>query len=134
VFLLMRSKLKKPSKRDLRDAELGVATRVLKAQGMPVWYRGWGILKTQLKYKSHEEVSVVKEVSESFSTQECSACASRSGPKGLGGGGLDLFVLRSRARQKQKCYAEHFCDRYVVNALFASSRYAGRVQLEVAPA
>ena len=51
--------------------------------GKSVWDRG--ILKTQLKYKSHEVAGVFKEVSARFSTQECSACASRSGPKGLSG-------------------------------------------------
>jgi len=65
----------------------GQACRVLKAQGKSVLDRGWGwgILKTQVKYKSHEAAGVFKEVSESLSTQECSACASRSGPKGLAG-------------------------------------------------
>jgi len=52
---------------------------------------GWGILKTQLKYKSHEAAGVFKEVRESFSTQECSACASRSGPKGLAGLGVSRW-------------------------------------------
>jgi transposase len=53
---------------------------------------GWGILKTQVKYKSHEAAGVFKKVSESFSTQECSACASRSGPKGLAGLGVSRWI------------------------------------------
>lgn len=49
---------------------------------------GWGMFKTQLMYKSQLAASVFKEVNESFSTQDCSACGARSGPKGLAGLGV----------------------------------------------
>ena len=45
---------------------------------------GWGMIKTQLMYKSHEAAAVFAEVNESYSTQDCSACGARTGPKGLG--------------------------------------------------
>jgi putative transposase len=44
---------------------------------------GWGMFKTQLMYKSHGAAAVFEEVNESYSTQECSACGARTGPKGL---------------------------------------------------
>jgi putative transposase len=43
---------------------------------------GWSTFKTQLSYKSHRAATVFKEVNESFSTQDCSACGTRAGPKG----------------------------------------------------
>ena len=46
---------------------------------------GWAMFRAQLMYKSLEAASVFKEVNESFSTQDCSACGARTGPKGLAG-------------------------------------------------
>jgi putative transposase len=43
---------------------------------------GWSTFKTQLSYKSHRAATVFKEVKESFSTQDCSVCGTRTGPKG----------------------------------------------------
>ena len=43
---------------------------------------GWSTFKTQLLYKSHWAAVAFKEVNESFSTQDCSACGTRAGPKG----------------------------------------------------
>ena len=44
---------------------------------------GWSTFKTQLMYKSHWAATVFKEVNESYSTQDCSACGARTGPKGI---------------------------------------------------
>ena len=46
---------------------------------------GWSTFKAQLLYKSHRAAAVFKEVNESFSTQDCSACGASTGPKGLTG-------------------------------------------------
>ena len=46
---------------------------------------GWSTFKAQLLYKSHRAAAVFKEVNESFSTQDCSACGASTGPKGLSG-------------------------------------------------
>lgn len=46
---------------------------------------GWAAFKTQLMYKSQWAATVFKEVNESFSTQDCSACGTRAGPKGQAG-------------------------------------------------
>ena len=49
---------------------------------------GWAMLKTMLEYKSHQAGIVFEEVSESYSTQTCSQCASIEGPRGFSGLGI----------------------------------------------
>ena len=44
---------------------------------------GWGQLRTMLKYKSQWASAWFEEVNEAFSTQTCSCCQSRTGPRGL---------------------------------------------------
>lgn len=46
---------------------------------------GWSTFRTQLQYKGDSAGSWVREVNESYSTQECSCCHARTGPKGLEG-------------------------------------------------
>jgi putative transposase len=45
----------------------------------------WTAFRTQLQYKGDCAGTLVLEVNESFSTQTCSSCQSRTGPKGLEG-------------------------------------------------
>ena len=49
---------------------------------------GWSAFRTQLQYKGDSAGSWVREVNESYSTQECSCCHARTGPKGLEGLGV----------------------------------------------
>lgn len=51
---------------------------------------GWSILKTMLKYKSHQAGVVFEEVDEAYSTQTCSCCGviSANSPKGRAGLGV----------------------------------------------
>ena len=63
---------------------------------------GWSMLKTMLEYKSHQAGIVFEEVSESYSTQTCSQCASIEGPKGLKGLGIRQWTC--------SCAAEHDRD------------------------
>lgn len=44
---------------------------------------GWSMFRTMLMYKSDGAGAWFDEVNEAFSTQDCSACGARSGPKGL---------------------------------------------------
>ena len=44
---------------------------------------GWSSFRTMLKYKCDDAGVWFEEVDEAYSTQDCSACEARSGPKGL---------------------------------------------------
>jgi IS605 OrfB family transposase len=46
---------------------------------------GWSTYRTMLQYKGDDAGSWVEEIDEYDSTQECSACHARTGPKGLTG-------------------------------------------------
>ena len=46
---------------------------------------GWSMLRTMLKYKSDDAGVWFREIDEDFSTQECSHCHARTGPRGLAG-------------------------------------------------
>ena len=56
-------------------AKTGMAKSVLDA--------GWSTFRTMLMYKSDGAGVWFDEINEAFSTQDCSACGARSGPKGL---------------------------------------------------
>lgn len=64
---------------------------------------GWSQLKTMLKYKSQWAKAWYEEVNESFSTQTCSCCGSRTGPKGLKGLGIREWVC-------SECGSDHDRD------------------------
>jgi putative transposase len=49
---------------------------------------GWSAFRTMLRYKCDFAGATFAEVNEAFSTQTCSACDSRSGPKGIAGLGI----------------------------------------------
>lgn len=55
---------------------------------------GWGMLKTQLKYKANARSVVYQEVNESNTTQSCSSCGilSASSPKGRAGLGIRVWT------------------------------------------
>ena len=49
---------------------------------------GWSAFRTMLQYKCDDAGVWFEEVDEAFSTQTCSCCASRTGPKGVAGLGI----------------------------------------------
>jgi len=49
---------------------------------------GWSTFRTMLQYKCDDAGVWFEEIDEAFSTQTCSVCGSRSGPKGLKGLGI----------------------------------------------
>ena len=61
---------------------------------------GWSAFRTMLRYKCDFAGATFAEIDEAFSTQTCSACDSRSGPKGIAGLGI-------RAWKCSKCGAVH---------------------------
>lgn len=58
-------------------ARTGMAKSVLDA--------GWGAFRTMLQYKCDDAGVWFREIDEKFSTQECSCCGARTGPKGREG-------------------------------------------------
>ena len=64
---------------------------------------GWSEFKTMQQYKCDDAGAWFEEVNESFSTQACSACGCRSGPRGLEGLGI-------REWQCSACGAMHDRD------------------------
>lgn len=69
---------------------------------------GWHILKTQLKNKAMARSVVFEEIDEKYTTQTCSSCGIKAGPKGLSG-------LNNRNWECSTCGAYH--DRDINSAL-----------------
>src|ERR1700719_3720994 len=53
---------------------------------------GWSAFRTMLRYKCDFAGATFAEVDEAFSTQTCSACDARSGPKGIAGLGIRVWT------------------------------------------
>jgi IS605 OrfB family transposase len=67
------------------------STRLVKTRmAKSVLDAGWGILKTQLLYKSQQAGRSVRVVSERDTTRTCSSCGARTGPTGL-----DMCAVRT---------------------------------------
>lgn len=64
---------------------------------------GWSAFRSMLQYKGDDAGSWVKEVNEAYSTQECSVCHARTGPKGLAGLGVRRWTC-------SVCQTEHDRD------------------------
>ncbi len=64
---------------------------------------GWTMFRTQLQYKGDSAGVWVREVNEAYSTQQCSSCHARTGPKGLEGLGVRLWTC-------SVCQSEHDRD------------------------
>ena len=56
--------------------------------GKSVLDAGWSQFRTMLQYKCDSTGTWYEEINESFSTQTCSTCLIRSGPRGLKGLGI----------------------------------------------
>ena len=56
--------------------------------GKSVLDAGWSAFRTMLSYKSADAGAWFAEVNEAYSTQTCSSCDARSGPKGIAGLGI----------------------------------------------
>jgi putative transposase len=61
-------------------------------QAKSVLDAGWSAFRTMLRYKCDFAGATFAEVSEAFSTQTCSACGSRGGPKGIAGLGIRAWT------------------------------------------
>ena len=81
---------------------------------------GWSAFRTMLQYKCAGAGNWFDEVNEAYSTQTCSACNSRTGPKGLEGLGIREWVC-------QDCGAKHHRDVNAAKNILA----AGHRRLDV---
>jgi putative transposase len=61
-------------------------------QAKSVLDAGWSAFRTMLRYKCDFAGATFAEVNEAFSTQTCSACNARSGPKGIAGLGIRAWI------------------------------------------
>ncbi|MBC8737161.1 IS200/IS605 family element transposase accessory protein TnpB [Paraburkholderia sp. UCT31] len=76
---------------------------------------GWSTFRTMLQYKSDDAGVWFDEVDEAFSTQTCSCCNTRTGPKGLDG-------LRIREWACSHCGAWHHRDINAATNILAAGR------------
>jgi putative transposase len=63
---------------------------------------GWTTFRTMLMYKSDSAGVWFGEVNESYSTQECSGCHARTGPKGLAGLAVRKWTCRACATEHDR--------------------------------
>ncbi len=64
---------------------VSTASQTASGTGKSVLDAGWGQLKSQLQYKGERAGRWVEVVNEAYTTQTCSACGARTGPKGQDG-------------------------------------------------
>jgi putative transposase len=100
-------------------AKTGMAKSVLDA--------GWGMFRTMLQYKGDDAGTWVQEINEAYSTQDCSACDARSGPKGL----KDLGIREWTCSQ---CGTVHHRDRNAANNILRRGRATLAVGIPVVSA
>lgn len=81
------------------DAQALAKTKMAKS----VLDAGWSAFRTMLQYKCDDAGVWFKNLDEKFSSQVCSACGARTGPKGLAG-------LSARSWNCGACGAEHQRD------------------------
>ena len=65
--------------------DVSTAWQAATGNGKSVLDASWGQLKTQLQYKGERAGRWVEVVDEAYSTQACSTCGERTGPKGRDG-------------------------------------------------
>ncbi len=87
---------------------------------------GWSAFRTMLKYKCDDAGVWFEEVNEAYSTQTCSACAARSGPRGLEGLRIREWVC--------PCGAHHHRDINAAKNILAVGRDRLAVGIPFLPA
>lgn len=76
---------------------------------------GWSTFRTMLQYKCDDAGVWFEEVDEAYSTQTCSCCASRTGPKGVAGLGIRGWTC-------SECGTEHDRDINAAKNILAAGR------------
>ena len=88
---------------------------------------GWSTFRAMLQYKGDDAGTWVQEINEAYSTQDCSACDARSGPKGL----KDLGIREWTCSQ---CGTVHHRDRNAANNILRRGRATLAVGIPVVSA
>lgn len=84
-------------------------------QAKSVLDSGWSALRTMLSYKCDDAGGRFEEVDEAFSTQTCSCCGCRTGPKGVAGLGIREWTC-------SECGVTHDRDRNAARNILAAGR------------
>ncbi|MDK2658650.1 RNA-guided endonuclease InsQ/TnpB family protein [Cupriavidus consociatus] len=89
---------------------------------------GWSAFRTMLQYKCADAGVWFDEVDEAFSSQTCSCCGSRTGPKGIAGLGIREWTC-------SECGTIHDRDRNAARNILAvgRDRLAGGISVLSAP-
>ncbi|QBR03736.1 RNA-guided endonuclease InsQ/TnpB family protein [Paraburkholderia pallida] len=88
---------------------------------------GWSLFRTMLQYKSDDAGVWFDEVDEAYSTQTCSCCNRRTGPRGLEGLGIREWACF-------ECGAYHHRDINAADNILAAGRRRLAVGIPVLPA
>ncbi|TCG03468.1 transposase [Paraburkholderia steynii] len=83
--------------------------------GKSVLDAGWSFFRTMLQYKCDDAGVWFDEVDEAFSSQTCSCCGSRTGPKGVAGLGIREWTCVA-------CDRTHDRDRNAARNILAVGR------------
>ncbi len=86
---------------------------------------GWGMLRSQLRYKAIRHGALFVDTDERWSTQTCSDCGRIGGPRGLKG-------LRVRQWECEGCGSSHDRDVNAARNILASGRSIALHQTEIA--
>jgi IS605 OrfB family transposase len=96
-------------------------------QAKSVLDAGWSAFRTMLQYKCDRAGVWFGEVNEAYSTQTCSCCKKRTGPKGLEGLGIREWTCN-------KCSARHHRDNNAALNILAAGHRRLAVGILVLPA
>jgi putative transposase len=96
-------------------------------QAKSVLDAGWSAFRTMLQYKCDCAGMWFDEVNEAYSTQTCSCCKKRTGPKGLEGLGIREWTCK-------KCMARHHRDNNAALNILAAGHRRLAVGILVLPA
>jgi IS605 OrfB family transposase len=95
--------------------------------GKSVLDAGWSSFRTMLQYKCADAGVWFDEVDEAFSSQTCSCCGSRTGPKGVAGLGIREWTCSA-------CDTTHDRDRNAARNILAAGRRRLAEGIPVLPA
>jgi putative transposase len=94
---------------------INASSLAMSGHGKSVLDAGWSALRTMLRYKCDDAGVWFEEIDEAYSTQTCSACQSRTGPRGRAGLGMREWTCVC-------CETVHDRDRNAASNILAAGR------------